>query len=138
LAAVPIASQTRIKKKSGAGAGFLRVLLFPLSICIPQISPQSPSSIIRCWYNRPVVAAVSKVPQHKLKTKNNASVLLMPSRGFKFNFVTFITSLKAHHRENKYGSFWKVRVHVLLKTLSEENVPNFRNYEGGTVARHSR
>jgi hypothetical protein len=44
--------------QSGAGAGFLRVLRFSLPIFIPPIAPQSPSSIIRGWYNRPVVAAV--------------------------------------------------------------------------------
>jgi hypothetical protein len=32
--------------QSGAGAGFLRVLRFPLPIFIPPITPQSPSSII--------------------------------------------------------------------------------------------
>jgi hypothetical protein len=37
--------------QSGAGAGFLRVLRFPLSIFIPPNSPSS--SIIRGWYNRP-------------------------------------------------------------------------------------
>jgi hypothetical protein len=36
---------------------FLQVLRFPLPIFIPPITPQS-SSIIRGWYNRPVVAAV--------------------------------------------------------------------------------
>jgi hypothetical protein len=50
--------------QSGAGAGFLRVLRFPLQIFIPSISPQSPSLIVRGWYNRPVVAAVPKVPPH--------------------------------------------------------------------------
>jgi hypothetical protein len=44
---------------SGTGACFLLVLQLPLSIFIPQIVPQSPSSIIRGWYNRPVVTAVS-------------------------------------------------------------------------------
>jgi hypothetical protein len=44
--------------QSGVGTGFLRVLRFPLSIFIPPISPQSPSSIIWGWYNRSVVAAV--------------------------------------------------------------------------------
>jgi hypothetical protein len=44
--------------QSGDGAGFLRVLRFPLPIFIPQISPPSLSSIIWGWYNRPVVAAV--------------------------------------------------------------------------------
>jgi hypothetical protein len=40
--------------QSGGGAGFLPVLRFPLPIFIPQ----SPSPIIRRWYNRPVVAAI--------------------------------------------------------------------------------
>jgi hypothetical protein len=44
--------------QSGAGAGFLRVLRFPLPIFIPPISPQSPSPVTRGWYNRPVVAAI--------------------------------------------------------------------------------
>jgi hypothetical protein len=42
--------------QSGAGAGFLRVLRFPLPIFIPPTAPQS--SIIWGWYDRPVVAAV--------------------------------------------------------------------------------
>jgi hypothetical protein len=42
----------------GAGVGLLRVLGFPLPIFIPPISPQSPSPIIRGWYNRPAVATV--------------------------------------------------------------------------------
>jgi hypothetical protein len=44
--------------QSGARAGCLPVLRFPLPIFIPRIAPQSPSSIIWGWYNRPVVAAV--------------------------------------------------------------------------------
>jgi hypothetical protein len=43
---------------SGAGAGFLQVLRFPLPIFIPPIAPQSPSPLIWGWYNRPEVAAV--------------------------------------------------------------------------------
>jgi hypothetical protein len=38
--------------QSGTGAGFLRVLRFPLTILIPPTAPHSPSSIIRGWYNR--------------------------------------------------------------------------------------
>jgi hypothetical protein len=56
-----------VMDESGVGAGFLRELRFPLPICIPPISPQSLSPIIRGLYNRPVVAAVPKVPPHKLK-----------------------------------------------------------------------
>jgi hypothetical protein len=45
-------------EQSGTGTGFLRVLRFSLPIFIPPVTPQSPSSIIRGWYNRPVVAIV--------------------------------------------------------------------------------
>jgi hypothetical protein len=38
--------------QSGTGAGFLRVLRFPLPIFIPPTAPH-PLSIIRCWNNRP-------------------------------------------------------------------------------------
>jgi hypothetical protein len=44
--------------QSGTGAGFLQVVRFPLPILIPPVVPQSPSSVIWGWYNRPVVAAV--------------------------------------------------------------------------------
>jgi hypothetical protein len=44
--------------RSGAGTGFLRILRFPLLIFIPPIAPQSPSSIVWDWHNRPIVAAV--------------------------------------------------------------------------------
>jgi hypothetical protein len=39
-------------RQSGTGAGFLRVLRFPLSI-IPPTAPRWSSSIIRGWYNMP-------------------------------------------------------------------------------------
>jgi hypothetical protein len=35
--------------QSGAGAGFLRAIRFPLPIFIPPIAPQSPSPIIWGW-----------------------------------------------------------------------------------------
>jgi hypothetical protein len=44
--------------QSGAVAGFLRVLRFPLPFFIPPIAPQSSSSIIWGLHNRPEVAAV--------------------------------------------------------------------------------
>jgi hypothetical protein len=44
--------------QSGGGAGFLRVLRFPLPIFIPPIAPKSPSSIIWGLYNKPELAAV--------------------------------------------------------------------------------
>jgi hypothetical protein len=39
--------------QSGTGAGFLRILRFPLQILIPPTTPHSSSSITRGWYNRP-------------------------------------------------------------------------------------
>jgi hypothetical protein len=45
-------------EQSGTGAGFLRVLRFPLPIFISSIGPQLPLSIIWGWNNRPVLAAL--------------------------------------------------------------------------------
>jgi hypothetical protein len=49
--------------QSGTGAGFLRVLWFPLPIIITPIAPQSPSSINWGWYNRPVSGRSTKWTQ---------------------------------------------------------------------------
>jgi hypothetical protein len=53
---------------SRTGAGFLRILHFPLPM-IPPITQHSSSLIIRGWYNRPAVAAVivDSVPLHPKK-----------------------------------------------------------------------
>jgi hypothetical protein len=51
------------------GAGFLRVLRFPLPIFIPPISPQSPSPIIRGWHNRLVSDRSTQSPTPLIKKK---------------------------------------------------------------------
>jgi hypothetical protein len=55
--------------QNGAGAGFLLVLRFPMSIFIPPIAPQSPSPIIWGWYNRLEVAAVQGTQSHPTSNK---------------------------------------------------------------------
>jgi hypothetical protein len=57
--------------KVALGQVLFKYFGFPLPIFIPPISPQSPSPIIWGWYNRPVVAAVPKVPPHKLKKRKH-------------------------------------------------------------------
>jgi hypothetical protein len=55
----------------GTGVGYLRVLRFPLPIRIPPITPQSSSSIIRSWYNRPNSGRSTKWTQsHPIRGKN--------------------------------------------------------------------
>jgi hypothetical protein len=49
--------------KVALGQVFLQVLRFPLSIFIPPIAPQSPSSIIRGWYSRPNTGRPTKWTQ---------------------------------------------------------------------------
>jgi hypothetical protein len=62
----------------GSGAGFLQVLWLPMLIFIPPIAPQSPSSVIWGWYNRPVVAAVpSGLKSHSSKNNNNKKYLFL-------------------------------------------------------------
>jgi hypothetical protein len=60
--------------QSGAGAGFLLVLRFPLPIFIPPISPQSPSPFIRRWYNRPVSGHSTQSPTPLIKKKSRPPV----------------------------------------------------------------
>jgi hypothetical protein len=58
--------------QSGTGAGFLRVLRFPLPLCIPPIAPQSPSANIWVWYSGPIVAAVPSGLSLTTMRKQNA------------------------------------------------------------------
>jgi hypothetical protein len=104
--------QTRVQScgicggQNGAGAGFLRVLRFPLLIFIPPISPQSPSPIIRDWYNKPVVAAVPKSHRANyekglhdclsvslVKCRYSTSLVSrpLPSKSFAINHLTLCT-----------------------------------------------
>jgi hypothetical protein len=55
--------------QSGTGAGFLRVLRFPLPILIPRTAPHSLSSIIRGWYDRPISGHSLAPPQETTKKK---------------------------------------------------------------------
>jgi hypothetical protein len=55
--------------QSGTGAGFLRVLRFPLPIVIPPIAPQSSSSITWGWYNRTNSGRSTKWTQSDLMRK---------------------------------------------------------------------
>jgi hypothetical protein len=76
-AAARVRSQVRPRGicggQSGAGAGYLRALRFPLPILIPLTTPHS-SSIIRGWYNRPNVGRRTKwthsVSPHPKKLKS--------------------------------------------------------------------
>jgi hypothetical protein len=58
--------------QSCTGAGFHRVLRFPLQILIPPTASHS-SSIILGWFNRLIVAAVPSglSPPHPTKLKKN-------------------------------------------------------------------
>jgi hypothetical protein len=56
--------------QSGTGAGFLRVLQFPMPILILPTAPYS-SSIVRGWYNRSVICRRNKWTQsHPTPRKN--------------------------------------------------------------------
>jgi hypothetical protein len=55
--------------QSGSGAGFLRVLRFPLPILVPPTAPHS-SSIIRGGYNRPISGRWTKWTQPHPTTRN--------------------------------------------------------------------
>jgi hypothetical protein len=56
--------------QGGTGAGFLRVLWFPVSILIPPTAPHSSSSIVRRWYNRPISGRRTKWAQSHSTSRN--------------------------------------------------------------------
>jgi hypothetical protein len=73
--------------QSSNGAGFLRVVRFPLPILIPPNAPYS--SIIRGWYNRPISGRRSKWNQshptpRNVKNKASGPFLLHNYRYYKF------------------------------------------------------
>jgi hypothetical protein len=60
--------------QSGTGAGFIRVLRFPLPTLIPPTAPCS-SSIIRSWFNKPTYK-VDSVSSHPKKKKRSMTDVL--------------------------------------------------------------
>jgi hypothetical protein len=80
-AAARVRSQVRscgiCGRQSGIGAGFLRVLRFPLSILIPPTAPHS--SIIRGWCNRPNIGPRNKWTQSHL-TPINKKILALKEK----------------------------------------------------------
>jgi hypothetical protein len=71
--------------QSGAGAGFLRIIRFPLSIFIPSITPQSQSSIIWGWYNRPRNGRSTKWTQSHPIKNNKKRIILNIKAGGKYS-----------------------------------------------------
>jgi hypothetical protein len=67
-------------RQSCTGAGFLRVLRFPLPSLIPPTDAHSSSSVIRGWYNRPISGRrtnwTQSHPTPKKKLKHKKSDLL--------------------------------------------------------------
>jgi hypothetical protein len=113
--------QTRVQScgicggQSGAGARLLRVLRFSLPIFIPPISPQSPSPIIRGWYNRSVVAAVPKVPPHKLKKKKGQIKLSILNQVKQVHTLTsYLRNTQTAYTRNKHVSI----LHICTGTNS--------------------
>jgi hypothetical protein len=68
--------------KNGTGAGFLRVLRFPLLILIALTAPYSSSSIIRGWYNRPIIGRRTKWTQWFSQETANVSPNSINRLGF--------------------------------------------------------
>jgi hypothetical protein len=93
---------------------------FPLPIFIPPISPQSPSSIIRGWYNRPVVAAV---PSGLSLTTLTIINIHIAEDG-----ILQITNLKGCLRKRKWPDYKPPRYSFLkgprkIIKISAENLP---------------
>jgi hypothetical protein len=78
--------------QSGTGAGFLRVLRFPI---IPPTSPHSSSSItILRWYNRPVVAS---------ETADSVPLYNPPLSPNKAGRLDNVGALRSHNPNSLHG-----------------------------------
>jgi hypothetical protein len=93
---------------------------FPLPIFIPPTAPQSLWSIIRGWYNRPVVAAVpsglSLTPPQE-KTKTRTEVFHVFSQSFQINWIASRTrsrSLPSKFFPVHYLSVLIHRLHIVM------------------------
>jgi hypothetical protein len=87
------------------GRSSLSTSVSPANIYSTNFSPQSPSPIIRGWYNRPVVAAVPEVPPQKLKKKTKKLPYRLPSK---------ITILKLYLNSSQFTS-WRPLFHGRLQ-----------------------
>jgi hypothetical protein len=100
--------------KVALGGGFLRVVRLALPILIPPTSPQSPSSIIRGWYNKPNSGRRTKWSQpHPL-----------PPRNTKKNYTPTI-----------YNGFVYFNRWVLRKPRAQQNI---RNCMAASIPRYAR
>jgi hypothetical protein len=92
--------------QNGAGASFLRVLLFPLPILIPPTAPHS-STIIRLWYNRPnsgrtcQIDSVSPHPKKAVAIWTSGLVLLRVARKLQGGMIRLLADIlnsKTHEK----------------------------------------
>jgi hypothetical protein len=91
--------------QSGIGAGFLRVLRFPL-LSIPPISPHSSSSIIiRGWYSRPNSglsnSGLGSTPPQET-TRKTMVLLVLQSFSYRYNAQLFSATLYCAEILQKY------------------------------------
>jgi hypothetical protein len=125
--------------QSGAWACFLRVLRILLPIFIPSIAPQSPSSILLGWYNKPVVAAVpsgpSLTPLRIIIKKVNTERELKTSWSIRIFQMRSFRIYMPHNRWKHYWVthyFWSHIVkYTLLRNMFQIKVlcrNNFYNY----------
>jgi hypothetical protein len=123
--------------RSGTGAGFLRVLPFPLPTFIPPNAPQSSSSIIRGWYNRPTVADVpsglSLTPPRESKKKQSHPGDDSLSGPIKTNLVSYLSliPLACMYLLGQTQTF-----HLVMLDMAQRSVPPTRCVSAVNVCRN--
>jgi hypothetical protein len=98
-----------------------------LAIFIPPISPQSPSPIIRGWKNRPVVAAVPKVPQRTLKKNSETSLNAFQNMRTTYRVdVNLRRNIISHGGKKKYNPRTSVNENQLIKDIFNQPIEERR------------
>jgi hypothetical protein len=122
--------------QSGTGAGFLRVLRFPLTILILPTAPQS-SSIIWGWYNRPNSGYSTKwTKSHPMRGGNLHGAESLRSRqllSYPWMSKYFMELITVFTIGRRWSLFWAILIQsvsphtIALRSLKLEGTANFNN-----------
>jgi hypothetical protein len=109
--------------QSGGGAGFLRVLRFPLPILIPPTAPHS-SSINRGWYNRTISGRRIKLSFNGLQGISKVASRVRLATCF------MLVSCLAYSSTSKMNTTCSSETSVDFQWTARRYIPEDRTHQG--------